>query len=240
MKLHLFDSMDDISNYASDLIVKVIQKKHDLLICTATGNSTTETYRKLTLRKDQFRTGDIRIIKLDEWGGVPMDHPMTCESYLQEKLIKPLKVSFGNYFGFNSNPADPEAECSRIQKILEQEGPIDLCILGLGLNGHIAFNEPDTYLSPHCHHTRLSPSSLAHPMAQDMEVKPGYGMTLGMSDILKSRQILLLISGKGKSAITSDLMRKKISTGLPASFLWLHPDVSCLCDRDAYSLVAPD
>lgn len=236
MQFRIFDSMNDLSEYASDLIISAIVASNNLLLCTATGNSTTETYRQLVRKKDSFPAADLRIIKLDEWGGVPADHPMTCETYLQQKLLQPLRIKPDNYISLNSDADDPDKECSRIQQLLESKGPIDLCILGIGINGHIAFNEPDSFLNPDCHKARLSTSSLNHPMVRETGVVPKYGLTLGMANILKSRRILLLISGKSKAEITQAFMQKKIDTQLPASFLWLHPDVLCLCDRDAYGL----
>jgi galactosamine-6-phosphate isomerase len=115
MDLHRFDSMNALSDYASDAIVSAINTDSNLLLCTATGNSTTETYRKLVGKKDAFAVQKLRIIKLDEWGGVPAENPLTCEYYLRKKLIGPLHISESNYFGFKSDPADPEQECSRMQ-----------------------------------------------------------------------------------------------------------------------------
>jgi galactosamine-6-phosphate isomerase len=236
MQLRIFESMNDLSNYASDLIISAIVANNNLLLCTATGNSTAETYRQLVDKKDGFPAGDLRVIKLDEWGGVPADHPMTCESYLQQKLLLPLQIKPDNYISLNSNADDPDQECNRIQQFLGSNGPIDLCLLGIGLNGHIAFNEPDNFLNPDCHKAKLSASSLNHPMVRETGIAPKYGLTLGMANILTSKKIILLISGKNKAPITRVLMQKKIDTQLPASFLWLHPDVLCLCDRDAYGL----
>jgi len=236
MQLRIFDSMNDLSDFASDLIISAITVKDNLLLCTATGNSTTETYKKLVNKKDRFSCENLRIIKLDEWGGVPAEHPMTCETYLQEKLLRPLQVKPANYFALNSNAPDPEQECSRIEHILKSQGPVDLCILGIGLNGHVAFNEPADFLIPHCHKASLSPSSLNHPMVRETGVVPKYGLTLGMANILHASKIMLLISGKSKASITAALMQKKIDTHLPASFLWLHPDVLCLCDKDAMGI----
>lgn len=233
MEVNLFDSMDELSEYASDAISSAINTQDNLLLCTATGNSTTETYRKLVQKRGLFSVQHLRIIKLDEWGGVPDHHPMTCESYLQEKLIRPLQIKPDHFISFRSDPADPAQECSRIQDLLNIHGPIDLCILGIGLNGHVAFNEPAEHLNPHCHQAALTPSSLSHPMAREMGAAPRYGLTLGMADILQSKKILLLISGKSKAAITRSLMQQRIDTRLPASLLWLHPDVQCLCDKDA-------
>jgi galactosamine-6-phosphate isomerase len=74
-------------------------------------------------------------VKLDEWGGIAMDDPGSCEGQLLKYLVNPLGLSMDRYFGFKSNPTDPDAECKRIRSRLAAEGPIDLCVLGLGMNG---------------------------------------------------------------------------------------------------------
>ena len=186
-----------------------------------------------------MRADTLRILKLDEWGGVPMTDPQSCEVYLQENLIKPLGIEEENYISFQSDSEVPADECKRIQEYLEEQGPIDLCIVGIGLNGHVALNEPADVLQPHCHVQELSEKSLSHPMAVGMEVKPTYGLTLGMVDILNSKQLILLISGANKAEITKEFMTKKITTSLPASLLWLHPNALCLCDQDALQSCRP-
>lgn len=225
MHIQHFDSETALAAAASQIILQAIQKKPDLLLCAATGNTPTATYQALVAQKSLFPRDQLRIFKLDEWGGVPMDHPGTCESYLQEHLIQPLNIPVDCYFSFQSNPADPEQECIRVQQLLQQEGPIDLCVLGLGVNGHLAFNEPGVFLQPHCHIAQLTEDSLGHSMTKDMRDVTLYGLTLGMSDILAAREIVLLITGPAKVEITQRLLEGKISTQLPASFLWLHPNV---------------
>lgn len=128
---------------------------------------------------------------------------------------------------------EPEAECERIQQILDQKGPIDICILGIGMNGHIALNEPAPSLHTNCHVAHLSQKSLQHPMIAGDTEKPGYGLTLGMANIFQSRLIILLINGIKKREITQAFLEQKISTELPASLLWLHPNVICLIDGEA-------
>lgn len=225
MQVEYFDTELALAEKASGDIVAAIQKKPNLLLCAATGNSPTTTYQHLVAKQHLYSSDQLRILKLDEWGGVPALHPGTCESYLQTHLIQPLKIDPARYFSFQSDPTDPALECQRIQQVLQREGPIDLCVLGLGINGHLAFNEPGVYLHPHCHVAELTKDSLGHSMAKDMQGANLYGLTLGMSDILASRQILLLISGASKKAITQALLAGKISTHLPASFLWLHNNV---------------
>ena len=228
MHIQHFDSETALAAAASQILLQAIQKKPDLLLCAATGNTPTLTYQALVAQKSLFPADQLRIFKLDEWGGVPMDHPGTCESYMQQQLIRPLNISPDRYFSFQSKPADPQQECARIQQLLQQEGPIDLCVLGLGVNGHLAFNEPGAFLQPHCHIAELTEDSLGHSMAKDMQDVKLYGLTLGMSDILAAREIVLLISGTAKVEVTQRLMEAKISSQLPASFLWLHSNVKVL------------
>lgn len=228
MQIEYFDTETALADQASAYIIEAIQNKPNLLLCPATGNTPTLTYQTMVSQQHLFPADQLRVLKLDEWGGVPSNHPGTCESYLQTQLIQPLNIPLDRYFSLQSNPADPSLECAHMQQVLATEGPIDLCILGLGKNGHLAFNEPGAYLHPHCHVAELTEESLGHSMAKDMQNVKLYGLTLGMNDILAARQILLLISGTSKKAITQRLLEGKISTQLPASFLWLHNNVKVL------------
>ena len=236
MKIERFDTYEELSCKAKDIIVNEIINKPDLLLCAATGGSPTETYHLLEnefLKKPEL-FDKLNVIKLDEWGGIPMKHPSTCETYLQRHLIQPLQISEDRYTSFISDTENPEKECGRIQSIIEKSGPVDICILGLGMNGHIALNEPASYLEPHCHVAKLSKESLQHQMLIEMQESPKYGLTLGMADILHSKMILILINGSKKTEIVRKFLAKQITSFVPASFLWLHPNVTCLIENDAF------
>ncbi|MEI6751756.1 MAG: 6-phosphogluconolactonase [Paludibacter sp.] len=229
MNIRKFRTNSELSDYASDLIVSEIDVKPNLLLCIATGNSPSETYQKLAQKKDKFSTEELRIIKLDEWGGISPTNPESCETYIRTYINKPLGITEENYIAFNSNPAEPLDEAARIQTYLDKNGAIDVCILGLGANGHIAFNEPSAYLQPYCHKATLTEKSMEHSMAKNMgNEMPTYGLTLGMANILQSKKIIMIIAGKGKEDIIKRFLSKEINTNLPASFLWLHPNVECL------------
>jgi 6-phosphogluconolactonase/Glucosamine-6-phosphate isomerase/deaminase len=240
MYIEPVSSYEELSLRAKNYIVGNIKEKSNLLICTATGESPTGTYQLLAgeFQQNEALFSKINIIKLDEWGGIPMEQQGTCETYLQEHLIQPLQIHESRYISFNSNPHNPYEECAAIQEKLKQEGPIDLCILGLGSNGHLALNEPGDFLQPFCHKAELAPSSLNHSMTTEMERKPTYGLTLGMADIMNSKKILMLVSGKEKKKIIKEFLSKKITTSIPASFLWLHPNVICLIEKEIMEDVA--
>ncbi|NJN27404.1 MAG: galactosamine-6-phosphate isomerase [Cyclobacteriaceae bacterium] len=235
MQIVFCENTEDISLAATNIILGQLLTKKNSLLCLATGQSPTGTYHMLTREytADPGLFDQLRIIKLDEWGNVAMDHPMMCESYLQKHVIGPLHIDSDRYLSFNSMAQNPDAECDRMQHLLEEQGSIDLCVLGLGRNGHLALNEPARSLKAGCHVAKLATSTLQHDMIAGMEQKPTYGFTLGMVDIMKSKKIILLISGSQKAKITRALFNRRISTNLPASMLWLHPNVICLADRQA-------
>ena len=228
------ETFQEMSSAAADAIADELRKKSDLLLCAATGSTPTLAYQFLTEKRreepDLFRA--LRIVKLDEWGELPMDDAGSCETYLQTYLVKTLEVSSERYISFQSK-AEPEPECHRVAEALDQTGPIDLCVLGLGVNGHLGFNEPADSLQPLPHRAELAPSSLQHSMIKQARVPLKYGLTIGMAHLLQSKTIILLVNGSHKAAAMKQLLSQRVSTHFPASFLWLHPRVFCFCDRAA-------
>jgi galactosamine-6-phosphate isomerase len=224
-----------LSRRAADLIATELHRKPDLLLCASAGSTPTGAYQCLAAlhsrRPGLFRR--LRVLQIDEWSGLPRGSPASCETDLGGGLLAPLGIGPDRYVGFRSELPNPATECERIARWLQANGPIDLCLLGLGRNGHIAMNEPAAGLSPHPHVARLAKSSREHSMLKALPRKPRYGLTLGLGDILKSRKILLLVSGRHKRASLKRLLQPNITTRFPASFLWLHPDATVLHDRDA-------
>jgi len=233
MKITYFDDYEGMSQGASDFLVEELRKRKESLVCCATGGSPLGLYRTMAgmFLKEASLFAGMRILKLDEWGGIPMSDSNSCHSYLLENILIPLKISADRYFAFDSEAKKVEEECERIQQTIEKTGPIDFCILGLGKNGHLGFNEPADFLHGDCHVAQLASTTVQHSMVQAMAKTPTFGMTIGLKDILGSKKILLLITGKKKEAAIKRLMTKEITTQLPASFLWLHPNVECLIDN---------
>jgi len=235
MDIEILDNTELTGRKACDIIYHELKIKPDMLLCAASGSSPLVTYRLLAekYREDPGLFDRLRVLKLDEWGGISMDDPQSCEIFLQENIVQPLGVSSDRYISFDSNPENPADECTRIAAYLKTNGPIETCVLGLGLNGHIAFNEPGSFLQPYCHIATLSEKSLQHPMASGMGRIPAFGLTLGVADILQSKKIIMLISGNGKKDTIQAFLSGKISTQVPASLLWLHGNVTCMVDKNA-------
>lgn len=234
LKPEVYPDHETVSQAAVDYIVRQLEARPDALLCLATGQSPMRAYALLAARgqAEPRLVERMRILKLDEWGGLALDDPASSETWLRQALVAPLGLE-SRYLGFDSRPADAEAECLRVRRWLEQNGPIDICILGLGLNGHLGFNEPAAALVPHAHVAKLSEASLKHSMVAGQRLQPTCGLTLGMADLLQARQVLLLVSGSSKREPMRRLLNGNITTDFPATLLHLHGNAHLLCDEAA-------
>lgn len=231
MKITYLENYTALSEMAAQLIAEEVLIKPNLLFCAATGGSPTGMYAEMTKNKAIYAS--MRVIKMDEWGIIPLSHPDSCETYLQKHLLGPLGIADDRYTSFDTAPELVEGECKRISQFIQSNGPLDICILGLGKNGHIAFNEPAESLNPDFHKAILADSTIAHDPALSAGSEPAYGLCVGMEGIMQSKKIIFLITGKGKQEAVKRIMERKIGTDCPASFLWMHPNVECLIDSSA-------
>ncbi len=231
---HVLADHETLSHHAAVWLAERCAARPTSLLCLAAGSTPSRTYQLFAERVRTSAPNELRFIKLDEWGGLSMTNPATCEQQLRRELIDPLGAA-ERYVAFESSPPDPAAECARIAAWISANGPIDVAILGLGVNGHLGFNEPAAALHPHAHIAELSGASLGHVMIQDSTDQPRYGLTLGMADLLQAREVLLLVSGAAKRAPLERLLTGDLSTDFPASLLHLHPQVTLLCDAVARS-----
>ena len=240
MRIQVAKDHEQMNRRAAARIAAAIRRKPDLLLGVVTGASPTRTYEHLARMRavEPWLFRRVRVLKLDEWLGLPRRHSASCESYLRERLLRPLRIPRSRYQGFQPRPKDAGADCARLARWLERHGPIDLCVLGLGRNGHLLMNEPAAALWPGPHVARLAASTRRHSMLEGLKTLPRRGLTMGMADILQSRAILLLVSGRQKVAPLRRMLSGRVTTRCPASFLWLHPDVTVYCDRAAARALA--
>lgn len=235
LKVHVAADYEAMSREAAAQMLHELRLRPRLLLCASAGGTPTRAYQVLAAHQARRSRlfARLRVLQIDEWAGLPRRNPASCATDLRKKLVQPLRLEPRRFVAFRSDAPDLQRECARVARWLEREGPIDLCILGLGGNGHVAMNEPAGRLLPQVHVARLAETSRHHALLADVARKPRYGLTLGMGDILRSRRILLLVSGRKKSAVLKRLLQPVVTPRFPASFLWLHPDVTVLCDREA-------
>jgi len=222
-----------MSRLAARRVLAVVRARPDAMIGLTTGASPLGLYEELVrigrVRPGLFRR--VRWVELDEWGGLAPGEEGSNERYLWDRLLGPLGVSRRQYVGWNGMTDAPEAECRRMARRLAFHGPMDLCLLGVGADGHLAMMEPGPAVQPGPHAVRLSAGMRRHPMLGSAWKRVRWGLSLGMGDILASREIVLLACGPSKEAVLRRFWRERVVTSwFPVSFLWLHPRVRIFCD----------
>lgn len=231
MNITIVNDYEELSQKASEILYEEIEKNDGLRCCLATGSSPTGMYEKFCERilENKKDISKVDWVKLDEWVGIPLANSSSCESYIRKYILNPLEIKEDNYLSLNSESKDLVGECKRVEDELRKQA-IDVCILGLGVNGHLGLNEPSTSLSVSTHIVELDSKSKQHPMLSNQKVTKG--ISLGMSAILQSKKIIFLVSGRSKVDAYKNLMKKNISTLNPASLLWLHNNVELIVEKE--------
>ena len=232
MKFIKTHDYEEMSKKACEILIHCLKSKPDSLFCIATGSSPTRTYQLFVhrVKEENIDISQMRIIKLDEWCGLPPEHPSTCEAYIREHIIEPLNISEDRYISFNSLETDSKLECKRVEQLLHDNNKIDCCVLGIGKNGHLGLNEPNDSINPFIHKIALDEKTKTHTMLSSSKQEVTHGYTLGIKDILDSKKIVLLITGPDKNETYEHLNIKTISSMHPANYLWLHNQTTCVAD----------
>jgi glucosamine-6-phosphate deaminase len=221
----------DFGPRAADLVIDAIARKPEAVVGLPTGRTPLPLYAELRrgISAGKVDLSAARFFAIDELHGVPSDHPATNASYFARELPG-LAVAV-----MDSSAPDGDAECGRFVAQIERAGDLDLAIVGIGVNGHLAFNEPGSPFDSAARRVRLErPTREAYADAfGSFDATPAYGLTLGMSDLLSARQILLLASGAAKAAIVARALEGPVTIDIPASALQQHANVIVLLDREA-------
>ncbi|MFP4078446.1 MAG: glucosamine-6-phosphate deaminase [Candidatus Izemoplasmataceae bacterium] len=238
MRIIVKETAREASKHIADAIIGTVKAKPDAVLGLATGSSPLEIYSMLKTdhqnRKTDYRK--VRTFNLDEYLGMNPHDPHSYRHYMEKNLFNALNIRDENtHLPDDAYKEDPAAYDERI----EAEGGIDLQLLGIGLNGHIGFNEPGVKAGTLTHVTRLEESTRkanARFFESPDEV-PTHAITMGIQTILSSRRIFLIATGKKKASIIRDVVDNGVNNAIPATFLKTHPDVSLILDKDAASML---
>ncbi len=212
------------------------------LVVLPTGHTPLGLYKTLITQYGHRRDlwDKIRFLALDEYAGLPPDDHRLFYKWVANAFLDPVGVLPHHRTYFNSHAENPDHEILRINQWLEHRGPIDLCVLGLGTNGHIAFNEPGSSFDQDAHLVRLTEDSINANAAYWGGVAhvPKTAFTLGLGQLALARQTILLVNGKHKAEILAQTLQGPITTGVPATYLRYQKHVTVIADKDAASLLS--
>lgn len=229
-----------VARHLADLVSTALQANPRLVLGLPTGRTPVEFYAELSARVERGLV-DLSMattFNLDEFVGIPASHPGSFRSFMNVHLFGRVNLEPARIHFLDGLAADSEQECERYEREIAAAGGIDLQLLGLGSNGHIGFNEPGPELVARTHRMTLEPETRrdnAGLFGGDPAAVPPQALSMGIATILQARRIVLVARGAAKAGIVARVLEGPITTGVPGSFLQLHPDVEVVLDSEAAS-----
>src|SRR5690625_3509455 len=231
----------EMSARAGELLIEKVNTDRKTVLGLATGSTPEGMYAYLAKKYNEGNVSfsDVQTFNLDEYVGLDEENPNSYKYYMKHHLFNHIDLPVQNAHLPNGTAADLAGECNAYEKKIEEVGKIDLQVLGIGLNGHIGFNEPGTSFQSRTHIVELDASTRQANARffESMDEVPTQALTMGIASIMSSKEILLLISGEGKAETLAKLLEGSISEDFPASILHEHPNVTVIADEAAYAKV---
>lgn len=233
------ENYDEMSREAAQIVSRLIRLKPNCVLGFATGSTPVGLYRELIRlhREEGLDFSKVTTFNLDEYVGLPPEHPQSYHYFMWENLFHHINVDPRFVHIPHGMADDIDAFCDWYEDRIREVGGIDLQILGIGANGHIAFNEPCSSLG-----SRTRIKTLTEETRQDnarffgsLEEVPKYAITMGVGTIMEAHTLLLLASGSGKADAIAKTVEGPITAMVPASIVQLHRDARVLVDREAAS-----
>ncbi len=232
MKLTIHPTTDLANEAAAELLATWLVSGAVRTVMPAAGNTPLDLYGRIAARRLRFPP--LTVFVLDEYLGVPSSEPRTCTHLLRRRVAEAWGLPTESFYGLPSDDADPASRIREHERRISGAGGLDVLILGLGLNGHLGFNEPGSPESSEGRVVDLTPVSIeANRRWFDGAFVPTQGITVGMRTILGARRILLLAYGAAKAPAVRAMLQGPRSASCPASLLQGHPEVHALVDRES-------
>lgn len=231
---------EKISKLIAEDFIKVIKEKPNAVLGLATGTSPLQVYANLVKANKEGRISfkNCRTFNLDEYVGLEGTHNQSYRYFMNENLFNHIDIDKKNT-NVLLGVGDYKSFMNKYDQMIEDAGGIDIQILGIGSDGHIAFNEPGTSFDSLTHETALTEQTIKDNsrLFNDISEVPTRAITMGLKSIMKAKKIVLIATGKNKAKAVYGLIKGPINEDMPCSILQKHPDVTVYVDEDAYSLV---
>ena len=240
MKVIVTENYEEMSNQAAQLIIEVIKNNPNAVLGLATGTSPIGTYQNMI--KDHKKNGtsykNVKTVNLDEYVGLTADHDQSYAYFMRKNLFDDLDIDQTNTHLPCGSAPDAQKECDRYNALLDTMKQ-DVQVLGIGSNGHIGFNEPNTPFDSVTHLVDLTENTIKDNsrLFKSIDEVPHQALSMGIKNIMQAKSIIMVVSGKNKAQAVYDMVKGEVSPVCPASVLQLHPFVTVICDKEAASLL---
>lgn len=241
MKLIITKNYEELSKKAADEMADIIKSNPKAILGLATGGSPMGMYKELIKMNKEGKVdfSNITTVNLDEYIGLSGDHPQSYRYFMNENLFNHINIDKNNTYVPNGLAKNIEEECKAYDARITELGGTDVQLLGIGNNGHIAFNEPDNELLSGTHLTKLTEDTIKANARffESIDEVPTQALTMGLGGIMRSKKIIVIASGESKAEAVKAMVSGKISTNMPASMLQMHRNVTVIVDEAAAKLL---
>lgn len=239
MKVIVVKDYEQMSDKAFEIMKSVVTSKPDAVLGLATGTTPIGLYKRMIADcKNGTSYKNIKTVNLDEYKGLDVTSDQSYVYFMRDNLFNHIDIDLNNTNIENGKAENAEEECARYNALLD-ELQQDIQLLGLGSNGHIAFNEPGTPFGSVTHVVDLQESTIKDNarLFNDISEVPRQAFTMGLKNIMNAKKILILASGANKAKAVYGMIHGEVTESLPASVLQLHPDCTLIIDESAASLL---
>lgn len=241
MDLRIVGSYEELSAVAADLVSATVRVNPEAVLGLATGSTPEGMYARLVQQylQGELDFSSITTFNLDEYAGIPTDHPQSYHVYMRRHFFDHVNVKPQNINIPRCDRGDCDSAAQAYEQSIVKAGGIDLQVLGIGVNGHIGFNEPADHLTARTHLVDLAAETINanSRFFGSAEKVPRQALTMGVGSIMKAKKIVILACGEQKARAIGQALGGRINTRVPATLLQLHRDVSMVIDRAAAALI---
>lgn len=240
MKIISFKNYQLLSEFAANEIAAAIKNDPSLVLCLASGDTPKLGVELLVkkLQRESIDHSNITFIGLDEWVGMPSSNTGSCHYFFKSKLIEPLQLMASQYFLFNAQANDLKNECLKMDEFIKEKKGIDIMLVGIGMNGHIGFNEPGTSFENLSHVIELDEITRSVGKKYFTEqVELTKGITIGFKHLLNTKKVFLMANGAKKAEVIKKAIEGPVTENFPASIMQKHENGFVIIDDEAASLL---
>lgn len=239
MEVIVKENYDEMSKLAAKMVADLVRKKPNCILGLATGSTPVGTYKELIRmhKEEGLDFSQVKSFNLDEYVGLPAEHDQSYHYFMRDNLFDHINIKLENTHVPDGTASDVQAHCKWYDEEIKKAGGIDLQILGIGGNGHIAFNEPGSPLDSRTRTQVLDEGTISDNARffQSIDDVPKSAVTMGIGTIIEARQIILLANKANKADAVKKTVEGPVTEEVPASVLQKHPNATIIVDKDAGS-----
>ena len=234
--LQIYKNYEALSEAAAEQVAKLLEEKPDAVFCLPSGSTPMGMFKILA---EKSKAGKVDFSKctfvgLDEWGGMGPDDQGSCRYWIDRSFLKPIGFPDDQIIYFDAKSTDLLAECERVNQKVAELGGLDLMVLGVGMNGHLALNEPGTSFDSYAHVSTLDRVTAIVGQKYFLEETPlTEGITLGLRHAREAKQLIVMASGKYKADVMKRALEGEVSEDFPASLVQRVEGVMVMLDKAA-------